>query len=58
MTTLLFRDYKNFGGPLVATKNIVHTGNKTQTFTRTATSYEPLDDSLFELPAAVKALLK
>jgi hypothetical protein len=56
VTTLLFRDYKNFGGPLVATKNIVRTGNKTQTFTLKSISYEPLDDSLFELPAPVKAL--
>lgn len=58
VTTLLFRDYKNFGGPLMATKTIARTGDKTQTFTITSISYEPLDDARFELPAAVKALLK
>ncbi len=58
VTTLLFQDYKNFGGPLVATKNILRTGDQTRTFTFTSVSYEPLDDSLFELPDAVKVLLK
>jgi len=58
VTTLLFEDYKNFGGPLVATKNILRSGGQTQTFTFTSVSYEPLDDSLFELPDAVKKLLK
>jgi hypothetical protein len=58
VTTLLFQDYKNFGGPLVAAKNVVRTGGKTQTLTFTSVSYEPLDDSMFELPEAVKALRK
>lgn len=54
----LFQDYKNFGGPLVATKWTSRTGDHRQTFTFTSVSYEPLEDSLFELPPAVKALLK
>jgi len=33
-------------------------GDRTQTITFTPVSYEPLADSLFELPPAVKALLK
>jgi hypothetical protein len=56
VTTLLFQDYNSFGGPLVATKNILRTAGNTQTFTITSVSYEPLDDSMFEAPAAVKAL--
>jgi hypothetical protein len=54
----LFQDYKNFGGPLEATKRISRTGDHSQSFTFTSVSYEPLPDSLFELPPAVKALLK
>ncbi len=58
VTTLLFQDYKSFGGPLVATKSIVRTAGRTQTFTVKSVSYESLDGSLFDLPEAVKALLK
>jgi hypothetical protein len=58
ITIALFQDYKNFGGPLIATKNISRTGDKSQTFTYRAVTYEPLDDSIFDLPPAVKALLK
>ena len=55
--TLLFQDYKSFGGPLVATRNITRRGQDTQTVRFTSVSYEPLDESMFELPAAVKALI-
>ena len=58
ITIALFQDYKNFGGPLVATKNISRTGDITRTFTYKSVSYEPIADSLFDLPDAVKALLK
>jgi hypothetical protein len=58
ITIALFEDYKNFGGPLIATKNTSRTGDKRRTFTYRAVSYEPLDDSIFEMPQAVKALLK
>ncbi|HEV3058801.1 MAG TPA: hypothetical protein VGY48_11155 [Vicinamibacterales bacterium] len=57
-TALLFQAYKSFGGPLVATKMITRTGDHMQTFTVTSVSYEPLADSIFEMPDAVKALLK
>lgn len=54
----LFEDYKNFGGPLMATRNTNRRGDQSQTFTYESVSYEPIDDSLFELPPAVKALVK
>jgi hypothetical protein len=53
-----FDDYKNFGGRLMATKNTSSSGEHSQTFTYESISYEPLADSLFELPPAVAALLK
>jgi hypothetical protein len=56
--TLLFQDYKKFGELLVATKTISRRGERTQTVRFTSVTFEPLDDSLFELPGAVKALLK
>jgi hypothetical protein len=55
---VVFDDYKNFGGPLVATKNTSRSGDQTQTFVYQTISYEPLADSWFDLPQAVKALLK
>ena len=58
VTTTLFQDYKSFGGPLVATKVIARTGDSTQTFTYLSVSYEPLADSMFELPPAIRALQK
>ena len=58
ITIALFQDYKNFGGPLIATKNVSRTGERFQTFTYKSVSYEPLPDSLFELPEAVKHLIK
>jgi hypothetical protein len=58
ITIALFQDYKNFGGPLIATKNVSRTEERSQTFTYKSVSYEPLADSLFELPEAVKRLMK
>lgn len=55
---VVFDDYKTFGGPLVATKNTSRSGDQTQTFFYKTISYEPLADSIFELPPAVKALVK
>ena len=54
----LFENYKNFGGPLIATRNTNRSGNQSQIFIYESVSYEPIDDSLFELPAAVEAQLK
>ena len=55
---MLFDDYRNFGGPLMATKNTSRSGDHSQTFSYESVSYEPLADSIFELPPAVKALVK
>jgi hypothetical protein len=55
---VLFEDYKRFGGPLVATKVTSRSGEHSRTFIYKSVSYEPLEDSVFELPQAVKALLK
>ena len=57
-TIALFEDYKKFGGRLMPTRNTTRSGNQSQTFTYQSVSYEPLDDSVFELPPAVKALVK
>ena len=54
----LFENYKNFGGPLIATRNTNRSGDQSQTFTYESVSYEPIDESPFELPPAVEALLK
>jgi hypothetical protein len=58
ISTERFEDYKSFGGRLIATKNISRSGDHGQTFTYESVTYEPLDDSIFELPPAVKALIK
>jgi len=57
VTVAVFQDYENFGGPLVATKLTFRTGDHVQTFTYKSITYEPLEDSLFEVPQAVKALM-
>jgi hypothetical protein len=57
VVTALFQDYKNFGGPLIATKNITRVRDRVQTLAIQSVSYEPLADSIFDLPQAVKALL-
>jgi len=58
VSTLVFEDYKNFGGPMVATRMTLRTGDHVRTFTFKSVSYDPVADSVFELPPAVKALAK
>jgi hypothetical protein len=58
MNIALFQDYKNFGGPLIATKRISRDGSGVQTLTFTSVTYEALADSVFAMPPAVRALLK
>jgi len=58
LTFAIFEDYKKCGDRLTAARNTTRAGDKSQTFTYKSVSYEPLDDSLFDLPPAVKALLK
>ena len=55
---VLFENYKNFGGPMVATRNTTRAGDHSQTFTYQSISYEPLADSIFDLPPAVQSLIK
>ncbi len=45
-------------GPLIATRNTTRAGNHSRTFTYESVSYEPLADSIFQLPPAVQALVK
>jgi hypothetical protein len=54
----VFSDYKSFGARLTPTKLVNRSGDHQQTFTITSVSYEPISDSLFELPPTVKALVK
>lgn len=58
ITVMLFQDYKNFGGPLIASRNISRSKDRSQSFTYESVSYAPLPDSLFELPEAVKHLMQ
>jgi hypothetical protein len=53
-----FAEYKNFGGPLVATRSTSRVGDRSQAFIYKSISYDPVPDSIFELPAAVKTLMK
>jgi outer membrane lipoprotein-sorting protein len=58
ITIALFQEYKNFGGPLMATKHVTRAGDRSQTITYESVNYESLADSLFEPPEAVKRLMK
>ena len=58
VTYAIFEDYRKFGGPLIATRNTTRAGNNRRTFIYKSVSYEPLAYSIFELPPAVKALVK
>jgi hypothetical protein len=58
ITIALFQEYKNFGGPLMATKIVFRTGDQSGTRVYESVSYEPLADSLFEPPEAIKRLIK
>lgn len=55
---VLFDDYKNFGGPMVPAKTTARSGDHEQSFIYKSITYEPLPDSLFDLPPAVQALMK
>jgi hypothetical protein len=57
VTVLVFDDYKKVGPRLVPTRTTIRTGTQLRTFVATSVSDEPLPDSLFELPDAVKTLL-
>ena len=57
VTILVFDDYKRVGARLVPTRTTIRTGAQLRRFVAISVTDEPLPDSLFELPAAVKALL-
>ena len=57
LTFATFDVYRNFGGPLIATRNTTRAGKRSRTFLYKSVSYEPLADSIFDLPSAVKALV-
>jgi hypothetical protein len=52
-----FDGYKNFGGPMIATKVSSRSGDHWQSLTYKSVGYDALSDSMFDLPQAVKALL-
>jgi hypothetical protein len=56
--TMIFSDYKSFGAHLVATTTVTRTRTGSQTVRLLSVTYEPLPDALFDLPAAVRALIK
>jgi hypothetical protein len=58
LTFAIFDEYRRFGGPLIATRNTTRAGKNSRTFTYKSVSYEPVADSIFDLPPAVKALVK
>ena len=55
---VLFDDYQDFGSALIATKTTSRSGDHTQTLSYRSVSYEPLSDSIFDLPPAVKSLVR
>jgi hypothetical protein len=55
---LVYSDYKSFGAHLMPTRSVTRTPQGTTTFTLVSVSYEPIPESLFDLPPAVKALIK
>jgi outer membrane lipoprotein-sorting protein len=56
-TILVFDNYKRVGKRLLPTKMVVRTAANTRTLTAVSVTDDPLPDSLFVLPDAIKALL-
>jgi hypothetical protein len=56
--TAIYSGYRSFGARLMPTSAITRTDTQSQTFRLLSVTYEPLPDSLFDLPAAVRLLLK
>ena len=50
-------DYKEFGGLLYATKSVQKTGGQEIVITLASVEHDTVDDSVFELPPEIKALL-
>jgi hypothetical protein len=57
-TTSFMREYKEMGGVLQPTKIVQKVGPQEFEVTITETSYDKFEDSVFEMPAAVKSLVE
>jgi len=55
--TTVFEDYRDFGGVRMPTKNTTHDGDDVSVFTITSVTWDDVPDSVFQLPAAVRARL-
>jgi len=53
----VFSEYKDFGGWQIPTRKVSKSADATQVETITAVSFDDVDDSVFALPEAVKAVL-
>ena len=56
--TQVFEDYRDFGGVRMPTKNTTRDGEDVSVFTIASVTWDDVPDSVFELPAAVRAELK
>lgn len=56
--TLVFEDYRDFGGVRMPTKNTTRDGDDVSVFTIASVTWDDVPDSMFELPAAVRAKLR
>jgi hypothetical protein len=56
--TEFFEDYREFGGVLMPTKDTTRDGDDVSIFAITSVTWDDVPDSVFELPAAVRAKLK
>ena len=56
--TLVFEDYRDFGGVRMPTKNTTRDGDDVSVFTIASVTWDDVPDSMFELPDAVRAKLK
>jgi hypothetical protein len=56
--TQVFEDYRDFGGVRMPTKNTTRDGDDVSVFTIASVTWDDVPDSVFELPAAVRAKLK
>jgi len=58
VATQVFENYQDFGGVLMPTKNTTRGGDDVSVFTTASVTWDDVPDSVFELPAAVRAKLK
>jgi len=56
--TQVFEDYRDFGGVRIATRNTTRDGDEVSVFTIESVTWDDVPDSLFALPAEVRAKLK